>query len=184
MKAKHWRDKLEKELKEFLSVFLGVAPFFLAFVTYHMWLSGDSSHEEYEYGTALLNALVLSKIILIGELAGLGRRSESRPLIVSTIHKSLFFTLFYMAFHALENLAKARLDGHSFSSAIHAALVQPRTELIGRALVMFFAFLPFFALREVRRVMGPERFTYVFIHGGTRAVPNQSRSDEHGEHAA
>jgi hypothetical protein len=35
------------------------------------------------YGTALLNALIMSKIILVGEYFQLGRKQEGKPLILT-----------------------------------------------------------------------------------------------------
>ena len=180
MNKRDWRKVLRDELIEALSVFVVLAPFFISFVTYGMLLSGDWYHAEFEYGIAIFNALVLSKIILIGEAVRLGASSEKRPLILSTIHKAALFTLFYMAFHALETFGRTWFKRHSFSAAAHDSLLQLWPELLGQGLVMFFALMPFFALEEVRRVIGPDQFYYLFLHRRESAVPQQ----QPGRHAA
>ena len=86
-RAKFDGDAIPRRLKEFLFVFLLLAPFFASFATYRIYVVGESADGYFNYGTALVNALVLSKIILIGDLAKLDKSSEHRRLIVSTLHK-------------------------------------------------------------------------------------------------
>ena len=167
------KAKVAHEMQEYLVVFLLLAPFFIAFVTYRIFLTGRSENAFFAYGTALINALVLAKIILIGELAKLGKRSENEPLIVSTFSKSALFTLFYLAFHILEGTVHGLWHKQTFVSAIYEATVTRRGELVGVGLVLFFAFIPFFALREMRRVVGEDKFRDLFLAKG-----QPPRSDE------
>jgi hypothetical protein len=125
-----------------------------------------------------VNALVLAKIILIGELARLGKSSENRRLIISTVHKAAVFTVFYLAFHVLESAVRGLLHGQTFFGALRAATVTEGKELLSLAFVMFFAFIPFFALRETRRVLGADKFRDLFF--AKRQPPS---SDEVGKHA-
>ena len=152
------KQRIVHELWEFLFVFLCLAPFFASFATYRIYLKGGSG-ELLALGIAMVNALVLAKVILIGEIARLGRRYENKPLLVSTIHKAIVFTLFYLAFHVLEEGLRGVLHGHSF----FRPLVVEKEELLGLGLVVFFAFIPFFAVREMRRVMGEDNFRHLFF---------------------
>ena len=85
--------KIGHEIKEFLTVFLFLAPFFFSFAAYGMYVARSLGHPYFQYGAALLNALVLAKIVLIGEQTGLGRRFEKLPLVVPTLFKSAVFTI-------------------------------------------------------------------------------------------
>jgi hypothetical protein len=60
-----FRRKLGHELREFLAVFLFLALFFSAFTTYRMLLLNEFHLKYFSYGSALVSALVLSKIILL-----------------------------------------------------------------------------------------------------------------------
>jgi hypothetical protein len=171
------KKRVAHEMEEFLVVFVLLAPFFVSFATFRMYVTREFGNALFVYGTALFNALVLAKIILIGELAKLGRGSEGKPLIVSTIHKSALFTLFYIAFHILEHTVRGLWHGETFLGAIHAAAATRKGELVCMALVLFFAFIPFFAVREMRRVMGEDKFRDLF----TKRQP--PRSDELKKHA-
>jgi hypothetical protein len=44
----------------------------------------------FAYGSALLNALVIAKVIFIGEYARLGKRHETKPLLLSATYKAFF----------------------------------------------------------------------------------------------
>ena len=156
------RKRIAHEFKELMVVFLFLAPFFISAKIYRMYLSGESGDILINCGTALVAALVLSKVILIGELAKLGGRSENKPLIVSTIHKALMFTALYLVFHILEDATRDRLHGRAFMGSVYQS-VTDWGALTSRALFMFFAFIPFFALREIRRVMGAEAFRNLFF---------------------
>ena len=173
MNISNSKARVAHEMEEYLVVCLLLAPFFVSFVTFRMFLTGGSGNKFFAYGTALFNALVLGKIILIGELARLGKSSESKPLIVSTIYKSAVFTLLYLAFHILESTVRGLWHGQTFLAAIYEVAAARRGELVSLALVMFFAFIPFFALREMRRVVGADKFRDLFL---TKGQP--PRSDE------
>jgi hypothetical protein len=161
-----FKSKLSHELKELLSVFFFLAPFFCAFVTYRMLLLNEFELAYFYYGSALASALVLSKVILLGEYAHLGRRQENRPLIVSTLYKSLLFGLLAAAFRIAEEAVKQLLFR---KGPFHPLGGLDTDELLARALIMFCAFIPFFALREIARVLGEGRLFGLFFGGRTDA---------------
>jgi hypothetical protein len=125
--------------------------FFSAFSTYRMLLVNEFHLKYFSYGSALVSALVLSKIILLGEYAHLGRRFEGTALIVSTLYKSLAFGLLTAAFHVLEEGIKELVLR---KTPFHPGESRNLNELLARTLVMFCAFIPFFAFRETARVLG------------------------------
>ncbi|HEY7390364.1 MAG TPA: hypothetical protein VH640_17745 [Bryobacteraceae bacterium] len=156
------KQRIAHEITELLIVFLFVAPFFLSFEAYRIYLLHEPGNMLFEYGAALVSALALSKIILTGQLFGLGKRSEHQPLIISTVYKAGMFTLLYILFHVLERTIHGVVHGAPFLGALHGAVAR-KGEVIARALAVFFAFIPFFALFETRRVMGEVRFLSIFL---------------------
>jgi hypothetical protein len=157
-----FRRKLGHELREFLAVFLFLALFFSAFTTYRMLLVNEFHLKYFSYGSALVSALVLSKIILLGEYAHLGRRFEGTALIVSTLYKSLAFGLLTAAFHVLEEGIKELVLR---KTPFHPGESRNLNELLARTLVMFCAFIPFFAFRETARVLGEGKLYQLFFRG-------------------
>jgi hypothetical protein len=75
------KQKVTYELSEFVRVFLFLAPLFCAFATYRMAVLEEFRGKYFAYGAALVNALLLSKIILIGDSLKLGKRLECKPLL-------------------------------------------------------------------------------------------------------
>ena len=180
------KQKLAHEIREFLAVFLFLAPFFLAITNYRMYLQENFSRPFLAYGMSLFNALVLSKIILIGELVHLGGRFSNRPSIFTTVNKSAVFTIFYFMFHLLEDGVRGALHGKAFLHAIQAEAFTSVGGVMARLLFVFFAFVPFFALMETRRAMGMDRFHELFLGSAHhRDTPGKANHDGQligGEH--
>jgi hypothetical protein len=168
------KQKVTHEFREMLVVFLFLAPFFLAFSTYRLILLNEFHVNYFEYGTALINALILSKVILIGELAGLGKRHEEKPLILSTVYKAFLFSLLAAAFRVLEDTLRGLTHGRGWAAAFGDLSSGGWNELLGRTVVMFLAFIPFFALMEVGRVMGEDKLFDLFYR--KRAAGESDRS--------
>jgi hypothetical protein len=167
------KQKAIHEFREYLTVLLFLAPLFGAFSTYRMLLQGRFREGSFEYGTALINALILSKIILIGEYLRVGKRQENRPLIYSTVYKSFIFTLLVAVFHLLEHAINGWLHGEGLAAAFAVLRARGIAELLALGLVYFCAFLPFFALREIRRVLGERRLADLFFRSSASAGLDQ-----------
>jgi len=148
------KQKAKHEVREMVVITLYFAFFFCALATYSMLLL-DRFHVKYwNYSFALINALVIAKVIMIGEAAKVGTRYEARPLLLSAIYKAFIFCLLVFAFHFVEELIKGLVHGN-----IAKGFQEIRfDDLLGRAIVVFCTFIPFFAFREFRRVLGEEKF--------------------------
>ena len=149
------KRKAKHELKELFVIFLYLAFFFCALTTYGMLLLKEFHVEYWSYAFALINALVITKVIMIGEYAKVGRKYEARALFLSAVWKAFLFGLLVLAFHIVEELVKRLVHG----SGVRPALDEIRIDqLLGRSVVVFCTFIPLFAFREFRRVMGEEKF--------------------------
>jgi len=155
------KQKVAHEFKEFVVIFLYLAFFFCAVGTYRMLLLSDFRDSYLNYSFALINALVIGKVILIGEYAHLGKKYETRRLVFSSIYKALLFSVLVFAFHIAEEAIKRRLHGESSVAALHNIHFD---DLLGRSLVVFCTFVPLFAFRELRRVLGEDQFYHLVFH--------------------
>ncbi|MGC2111187.1 MAG: hypothetical protein WA655_16850 [Candidatus Korobacteraceae bacterium] len=166
------KQKTIHELWELAWIFLYLAFFFCSLELYSVLLLKNFHLKYLNFGFALINALVVAKIILLGEYARLGRKYEERPLIVSAGYKALVFVLLVFAFHFLEELIKRFLHSGHFAGAFGETHVN---DLLGRSVVVFCTFLPLFAFRELRRVLGEERFKALFFRSGASAKLGSNR---------
>src|SRR5271169_5446532 len=93
------KRKAKHELREMLELAVYLAFFFCALAVYDMLLLHEYRVESWNFAFALINALVITKVIMIGEYAKLGRKHENKPLLVSAIWKALLFGPLVYAFY-------------------------------------------------------------------------------------
>jgi hypothetical protein len=165
------KQKAIHEFWEFAWIFLYLAFFFCALEIYSVLLLKDFHVKYLNFGFAVINALVIAKVILVGEYAKLGRRYEARPLILSASYKALIFVVLVFAFHFLEELIKRVLHKGHIAAELGETHIN---DLLGRSVVVFCTFIPLFAFRELRRVLGEEKFAALFFRSGERGQSSLS----------
>jgi len=148
-------ERIKHEALEMLWLFLYLAFFFCALVAYDTLLLKQYQVEYWNFGFAVLNAAVITKVIIIGEYAKLGTRHESKALFISAVWKALVFGLLVFAFHVVEEIVKRLIHGADIENASHHLRFE---QFAARAIVVFCTFIPLFVFRELRRVMGEEAF--------------------------
>jgi hypothetical protein len=164
------KQKAKHELQDYVGISLYLAFFFCALATYSMLLLGKFHISYFTFGAALINALVVAKIIMIGEYARLGKRVEAKPLLISAVYKAFVFAVLVLAFHFLEETIRHLVHGPPVEVAPHDVRVN---EFLGCGLVVFCTFVPLFAFRELRRVLGEDTFRSLFFRSG--AMPERKR---------
>jgi hypothetical protein len=171
--APSFKQKATHELKDFAWIALYLAFFFCALSTYSTLLLRKHDISYLNYTFALINALVIAKVILIGELMHLGRGFERKPLYQSVLYKSFVFGLFVFCFHLLEEFVKRLIHHEPAGTVWHNIHLG---DLIGGTIVIFGAFIPLFAVRELGRVMGGEKLHALFFKSGATADPPLSHT--------
>ena len=83
-------EKLRHELIEYAFNVVYLMLVFAAFTQYRRFLLAEYSITYTNYWLALIGALILGKVIMIGSVFRLGRWLEHKPLIVPTIYKALY----------------------------------------------------------------------------------------------
>ena len=164
MKRSGVKEKLIHELKEMLVIFLYVALFFCAFTTYRLLVMKEMGVSYFNYGFALIKALVLAKVILLGQYARVVRIFNDRPLIIPTFYKVILFSLFALAFEILEHVIGGFFHGKNLLGVFQEIMSAGWDELLARTLVLLVAFVPFFAFGEIGRVLGEGRLSELFLH--------------------
>ena len=168
LKEGTFKQKFIHELKTVGWVSLYLALFFCALCTYSMLMLHELNvtNSYFRYGFAIINALVIAKIILLGEYARLGRGHENKPLIISVLWKAFLFGLLVAAFHILEETIKR--------FALHQRISVDIDEMLIRNLVVFSFLVPFFAFWELRRVLGEGQLFDMFFRRRQQSNPDVS----------
>jgi hypothetical protein len=161
-------------------LFLYLAFFFCALATYRMLLLREFDVKSLTFAFALINALVVAKVIMIGEIANVGRRYESKALLQSIIWKALLFSLLVLVFHFAEEVIKQLVHGKEIAEAFRETRID---DLLGRGLVIFCTFVTLFGFREFRRVLGEENFQAMLFGSGKGGNIDPHVSDRSPESA-
>jgi len=159
----HIRQVVVHETEEFLAISAFLAAFFIALTTYRTVLLAEYQVAYVRYGYAIVEALILGKVILIGEAIGIGRRFHDQPLMISTLWKTFTFGIFVALFAILEHLVESWIHGESLASAFPALAGKTGLDLLARVIVTLVAFIPLFAFRETGRVLGEGKLFELFF---------------------
>src|SRR5215472_1459461 len=135
------KAKIKHELKEMLTLSSYLAFFFCAIALYDMLLLRQYHVEYWTIAFALINALVITKVIMIGEYAKLGKRHEDKALLVSAVWKAFVFGLLVFAFHVVEEVIKRLIHGADLAKASHELRVD---QFAARSIIVFCTFIPLF----------------------------------------
>src|SRR5271165_369982 len=156
------KQKVAHELEELTMIFLYLAFFFCSIATYSMLLLNKFEISYFTYGAALINALVIAKVILIGEYAHLGKKQEAKPLIYASIYKAFLFSLLVFTFHIVEEAIKHLVHDQRIATVFREVRID---DLLSRTVIVFCTFIPLFAFREMQRVLGEEQFRALLFKG-------------------
>jgi hypothetical protein len=163
-KTSHVKEKAREELRLTLVVFAFLALMFCAFITYRRLVLKEYGISYLHYGAGLIEAAVIAKVILIGQAMNLGKRIEDRPLVIAVLVKAVMYALFVALFTVLEDVLVGLLHREGWRAIEHAMVANGPADILARSLMITVAFIPFFALWETGRVLGPGKLSEMFFH--------------------
>ena len=160
---KSLRARAYEELRKFLIIFSYLWLVFFVFLV-HEWAVLASNHISFRfYGLAVVNALVLSKIMLIAEALRFAEGLNDKPLVYPIAFKSISFSALLMVSYVVEEIVVGLFHGktvaESFPQVGGGGLVGVLT--VGGILCI--ALVPFFGFREIARVIGETNFRSLML---------------------
>jgi hypothetical protein len=161
-KKRDWKKILFHEMVEYWINVCYLTLVFAAFTQYRRFLLAAHDITYENYWVAVIEALILAKVIMIGDAVRLGRGLEHKPLIYPTLYRTVVFTVFVGVFTALEYAVKGLWTGTGFMGGI-TDFIGKGHELLANSLVVFVAFIPFFGVKELGRVLGQEKIRSLFF---------------------
>jgi hypothetical protein len=162
-KRAHLKQEITHQFEDLAGISLYLAFFFCAIATYKMLMLNEFHVAYFDYGAALINALVIGKVILIGQDLHLGRKHEAKPLFLSVVYKAFLFGLLVFGFHVVEEVIKRLLHGENIAGGFRDIRID---DLLARSVVIFCTFIPLLGFLEVRRVLGVDTFRDLFFRTG------------------
>lgn len=157
------KQRILHEAAEYWITFIYLALFFGSFTLYRKLILAEHHISSFHFGMSLLEALILAKVILIGNALHLGRHFETRPLLIPTLYKAMVFSLFTGAFALLEHSLHGLIHGGGITEGVRQLISLGWDELAARCLIMFTAFIPFFAFQELGNALGEGKIWELFF---------------------
>ncbi len=158
-----WKQRVSHEMLEYGIVFIYLATFFGVFTWYRRLILAEYHITYLHYWLAVFEAFILAKVIVVGTALRIGRRFEGKTLVISILYKTFLFSLFVAAFAVLEQIIEGVIHGKGVAAGIHKVMNEGRDELLARCLLTFFSFIPFFAFKEIGRVLGHGKLSAMFF---------------------
>lgn len=114
-------------------------------------------------GFALLNALVLAKVMMLTEYLELARGLTTRPRIWTVLFEAAACTLMFLLVHTLQRVLLGLAHGQSLSTSMPVFGGGGVSGLLIVALIFFVSLLPFFTFKAVALAIGPEKMRAILF---------------------
>ncbi|MCX6244158.1 MAG: hypothetical protein NTU98_05575 [Bacteroidetes bacterium] len=154
---RNWKQKLFREFSEYLVNFVYMAIFFSAVVLYRRLVLAQHGIIVEDYFAGVIKAAVIAKVVMIGAFLRISRKFEHKPLIIPALYKAVLFTIWVMVFDMLEVLIGGFIHSPVLADAYAALKDRVNVVWLGAVLVIFVSFIPFFAFKELSRVLGGDK---------------------------
>jgi hypothetical protein len=157
------KQKLARENRDLVTYFLYLASFFLVFRFYTNLILAQHQISYVGYGLCVLKSLALAKVVLMGQSLRLDKSSDRRPLIIQAVYKAALFSVLALVFEVVEHLILGGIHGKAPTEVFEEILDKGWPRLAAMTLIVFVAFLPFFAFRETARALGEGKLQELFF---------------------
>jgi hypothetical protein len=160
-----FKERILHNFREFVAMFLYLWLLFALF-SWHESIVLAKHHIDYKpFGLAFINAFVLAKVMLVAEKLRLGTRFRKSAPVFPVLHKSLLFTIIFICFNVAEEIIIGLFKGQTVAESIPRIGGGSLLGLVIASLIITVALIPFFAFREISRVMGKGVLEALFLKG-------------------
>lgn len=178
--ARTLRQRAVEEFQHFLVLFLYLWALFGLFVLNEELLARSHGSAVVLQGFALLNALVLAKVMLVAEHFDLTRGLRRRPRLYTVLFDAALCTALFMAFHVVERLVAGKVRGESLSASMPSFGGGGLGGVLVVSAIVFVSLLPFFTFKHVARAIGPERMKAILLARPDEPSPPRALTGNRG----
>jgi len=163
------KHRVYEATKEFVVMVLYLWLIFSLFAVYRSVILGQDHVEGREKGLALINALVLAKVMLIAKELHLGDWFDDGPLIIPAVVKSALFSAVLASFKILEEAGTGLYRGKTFQQSIAGLGGGTWPGILWLTVLLCVLLIPFFAFSELQSVLGEGNLVKIFFQ--SRELP-------------
>lgn len=124
------------------------------------------------WGIAIVKAVVLGKFVLLGNLAHVGGRDISGPLIWPTLRRAFAFLVLLVILTIIEEVVVGLFHHRSIAASLGELFGARLQETLAGYLIMLLVLIPFFAFRVLSEALGDGRLERMFFVA-QEAVPRK-----------
>jgi hypothetical protein len=162
-RVRNLKEKAFLEFKRFMAIFFYLWVVF-AFLSIHETIIRAQHNLNYRAHTlAVINAFVFAKVLLIGEYFRLGTRFKGKPLIYAVLYKCFSFSVLLIGVHIIERVTIGVIGGKTVSEAFSEVGGGTLISIVSMGALSFVMLIPFFAFRELDRIMGEKELWSLFL---------------------
>lgn len=159
-----WKQKAKREFIRYWINVVYLAIFFGLFAWYRRLILAHYEIKYLKYGVAILEAVVLAKVVMVADMMGVGRKLfQDKPLIYPTLYKSVLFSLFVGIFAIAEDTVSGLFRGEGLRGWLIEIQDEGKYEFLARCLMVFVAFIPYFAFKELAKLFGEGKLGKLFL---------------------
>lgn len=162
-KIANLKEEAKHQMIEYAINIVYLTLVFAAFTVYKRLVLATYDITYTNYWVALIEAIILGKVIMIGGIFRLGRGLEDKPLIFATVYKTFVFCLFCALFSVAEHTVTGLWNGGGLGAGLQELAGKGYDELMANTLVVFVSLIPFFGFKELGRVFGQNKVREIFF---------------------
>ena len=164
-KASSFKTKAAKELRTFTLLFFYLWLIFGVFVLNQGIVMREQGVNFAMQGFAAINALVFAKVMMVYEMFDPAKGYRERPLVYVIFCETLLVTILFILVHLLEKIIEGLIKGKTVADSLPSIGGGGLAGLFSASVIVFFALLPFFGLKNLSLAMGPGKLRTILLGG-------------------
>jgi hypothetical protein len=173
-RKRDFKQRVFDQVIQFLAIAFYLFVMFGVFALHESVVSAKDHIEYHFYGFALLNALILGKVMLVAEDLHFADWFKDRPLIYPILCRAIAFSILFLVFDVVEEVIVGVLKGKTIGESIPSFASEGLSGVLFWGIILAIALIPFFAFRAVGRAIGERELHALMFTGGPKAAAFQS----------
>ena len=164
------KQRVVDEVIKFLTIAFYLWVVFGVFALHESVVSAKDHIDYHFYGFALVNALILGKVMLIAEDFHFADWFKDKPLIYPIFCKAIAFSILFLVVDVVEEVVVGIFKGKTIGESIPSIGGGTLSGVFFVGIILAVALLPFFAFREIGRVIGERELHSLMFTDGAKAA--------------
>lgn len=166
------KERVTTELKRYFAIAAYLWVLFSMFEIHRFAVLRDVNHapiSTYRIGLAAINALIMAKVMLIGNMIHLGEQLKQKRVIYTVLFKSVIFALFAIGCNLIEGVIVGLIHRTSIASSIPKMGGGGVLGIVLFGVMASIVLIPLFLFGELQQLVGKEKLHSLILEKRPRA---------------